>query len=97
MRAPGAGLTQPKLAALHKAYLDQCDARDGLADGIVSAPGACRFDPAVAQCKDADGPDCLTPEQVRTMRAIYGGVRDPKTGRQLLRVSRPAANCSWRS
>ncbi len=84
VRAPGAGLSGPKLAALHKAYLDQCDAADGLADGIASAPRACRFDPAVSQCKGADGPDCLTADQVQTMRAIYGGVVDPKTGKQLL-------------
>ena len=84
VRAPGAGVTPPKLAALHKAYLAQCDASDGLADGIVSQPRACRFDPAAAQCKAADGPDCLTADQVQTMRAIYGGVRDPKTGKPLL-------------
>jgi len=84
VRAPGAGLSPAKLAALHKAYLAQCDATDGLKDGIVSAPRACRFDPAVAQCKAGDGPDCLTADQVQTMRAIYGGVVDPKTGKPLL-------------
>lgn len=84
VRAPGAGLTPAKLAALHRAYLAECDAKDGLADGLVSDPRACRFDPAVAQCKGADQADCLTAEQVQTMRAIYGGVRDPTTGEQLL-------------
>jgi hypothetical protein len=84
VRSPGAGLSMAKLTALHKAYLADCDGRDGLADGIASDPRACRFDPAAAQCKGADGPDCLTAEQVQTMRAIYGGVRDPKTGAQVL-------------
>jgi feruloyl esterase len=84
VRAPGAGLSPAKLAALHKAYLDQCDASDGLKDGIVSAPRACRFDPAVAQCKAGDATDCLTADQVQTMRAVYGGVLDPKTGKPLL-------------
>ena len=83
VRAPGAGLSTAKLQALHKAYLAQCDGRDGLTDGIASAPRACRFDPAVIQCKGADAPDCLTAEQVGSMRAIYGGVRD-KAGRQVL-------------
>ena len=83
VRAPGAGLNAAKMAALHKAYVDQCDDADGLKDGIVSAPRACKFDPAVAQCKAGDAPDCLTADQVRTMRAIYDGVRDPKTGKQL--------------
>ena len=84
VRAPGAGLTPAKLAALHAAYLAQCDAVDGLKDGIVSDPRACRFDPVVAQCKAGDAPDCLTAAQVQTMRAVYGGVVDPKTGKQLL-------------
>lgn len=82
VRAPGAGLTAPKLVALHKAYIAQCDELDGLKDGIVSAPRACKFDPVVAQCKAGDAPDCLTADQVQTMRAIYDGVRDPKTGKQ---------------
>lgn len=84
VRAPGAGLSMAKLQALHKAYVAECDGKDGLVDGIVSDPRACRFDPAVVQCKDADGPDCLTAEQVQTMRAIYAGPTDPKTGAQIL-------------
>ncbi len=83
VRTPGAGLTPAKLQALHKAYISQCDAGDGLADGIVSQPRSCKFDPAVIQCKAADAADCLTALQVGTMRAIYGGVRD-KTGKQVL-------------
>jgi len=83
-RAPGAALSAPKLAALHKAYVAQCDPVDGLTDGLVSEPRTCRFDPVVAQCKAGDASDCLTADQVQTMRAIYGGVRDPKTGEQLL-------------
>jgi hypothetical protein len=81
VRAPGAGLTPTKLAALHKAYIGQCDAKDGLKDGLVSNPGACKFDPVVAQCKAGDAADCLMPEQVKTMRAIYAGVRDSRTGK----------------
>jgi hypothetical protein len=83
VRAPGAGLNQAKMAALHKAYLAQCDEVDGLKDGIVSAPRACKFDPVVVQCKAGDAPDCLTADQVQTMRAVYDGVRDPKTGKLL--------------
>jgi hypothetical protein len=83
VRAPGAGVNPAKLAALHKAYITQCDEADGLKDGLVSAPRACRFDPAVVQCKAGDAPDCLTADQVQTMRAIYDGVRDPKTGKQI--------------
>lgn len=84
VRAPGAGLNGAKLNALHKAYLAQCDEVDGLKDGIASAPRSCRFDPVAAQCKGADATDCLTADQVQTMRAIYAGVLDPKTGKPIL-------------
>jgi hypothetical protein len=84
VRAPGAGLNGAKLAALHKAYIAQCDETDGLKDGIVADPRACRFDPVVAQCKAGDAPDCLTADQVQTMRAIYAGPVDPKTGKPVL-------------
>jgi hypothetical protein len=84
VRTPGAGLNGAKLAAVHKAYIAQCDEADGLKDGLVSAPRACRFDPAVVQCKAGDAPDCLTADQVQTMRAIYAGPVDPKTGKLVM-------------
>jgi hypothetical protein len=81
VRTPGAGLSVAKLLLLHKAYVAQCDGVDGLKDGLVSQPDKCRFDPVVVQCKAGDGADCLTADQVRTMRAIYDGVRDSRTGK----------------
>lgn len=83
VRAPGAGLSAAKLAVAHKAYLAECDDKDGLKDGIASNPRACAFDPAVVQCKAGDAADCLTAEQVQTLKAIYGGVRD-KSGKVVL-------------
>ena len=84
VRAPGAGLSPAKLTAVHKAYIAQCDETDGLKDGIVSAPEACKFDPGVTQCKSGDSADCLTADQLQTLRAIYDGPRDPKTGKQVM-------------
>jgi feruloyl esterase len=72
-----------KFAVVHKAAVEACDADDGVKDGIVSAPGRCRFDPAVLQCKGEDGPDCLTGPQLAALRAIYQGPRNPRTGKQI--------------
>ena len=83
-RSPAATLSLPKLALLHKAAIAQCDMLDGLADGLIGRPDACGFDPATIQCKAGDAADCLTGEQVDTAHALYGGVRDPETGAQLL-------------
>ena len=44
-------LTAPKLAALNKAVLAQCDAIDGVKDGLLNDPRKCHFDPATLLCK----------------------------------------------
>lgn len=72
-----------KLAMVKKAVIAQCDALDGVTDGVVSDPRACPFDPASLRCTAGDRADCLTAEQVGTMQAIYQGPRDARTGRQI--------------
>lgn len=83
-RTPGAGMTPALLLLVHKAVVAQCDTLDGTADGLVARPQACRFDPASLACKPGQGSACLNPDQVATMRAIYGGVIDRRTGARLL-------------
>lgn len=76
-------LTMPKLMAVHKAFVSQCDEKDGLKDGIVGAPQQCSFDPATIECKDGDRDDCLTAPQVAAMRDIYAGPKNPRTGGEI--------------
>ncbi len=64
-RAPGAAVSVPQLASVHRAAVKQCDKLDGLADGLIGRPDACKFDPATVEG--------LTPAQVETMRALYQG------------------------
>jgi feruloyl esterase len=73
-------LPPPKLMASNKDYIDHCDEKDGLKDGIVSDPESCSYDPVVIQCKEGDQNDCLTAPQVEALRDIYGGPRDSRTG-----------------
>jgi feruloyl esterase len=69
-----AGYIPPaKYAAIHKAALDQCDALDGVKDGVIEDPTRCKFDPKVIECKGDDGPSCLTAPQVELARKIYAG------------------------
>jgi feruloyl esterase len=72
-----------KLPAIQRAVVAACDAVDGLKDGLVSTPPACHFDPAVLACKGADANDCLTSAQVDTLKALYSGPKNPRTGEQL--------------
>lgn len=65
----------PKLEMINKAVLAECDADDGLADGLIENPLNCKFDPASIQCKGADAASCLTPPQVETVRKIYEGAK----------------------
>ncbi len=75
-------LPSEKLPALHKAALAACDELDNVKDGIIQDPRKCNFDPAKIQCTGADNNECLTPAQVATVKAIYGGLKDPTTGKQ---------------
>ncbi len=58
------------------ALLKQCDAKDGAADGIISDPLGCDFDPAVLTCKAGRSESCLSPEKVGAIKKAVGG---PKT------------------
>lgn len=72
-----------KLPVIQKAVLASCDARDGVKDGLIEDPRACHFDPGSLVCKGGDAPDCLTEGQVTTLRKIYGGPKNPRTGTQI--------------
>jgi feruloyl esterase len=72
-----------KLPAIQNAVLAVCDALDGVKDGLVEDPRACHFDPGSMLCKAGDASDCLTEGQVTTLRKIYGGPKNPRTGKQI--------------
>src|SRR5665213_104526 len=84
-----------KYAVLHQAALDACDANDGVKDGIIGDPTRCKFDPAVTQCKGADGPKCLTAAQVQTAKHIYAPLIDPKTGKEVFPGFEPGSELRW--
>lgn len=66
-------IPKAKLAVVQNAVLAQCDKLDGVADGVLENPAACRFDPGVLQCKTGDGADCLTSTELASLRRIYAG------------------------
>jgi len=70
------------LALLANAVLEQCDARDGLVDGIIDNLPACHFDPAALQCLGAKNTTCLAPEQVKALNKVFGGAKN-SDGRRL--------------
>lgn len=70
--APELGAKQP---LVHAAILRQCDHLDGVRDGVLENPSRCSFDPGQLQCRGADGPDCLSANEVNAFRRIYAGPR----------------------
>lgn len=74
VQRPGYALTQADVALLEASTVAACDAADGLVDGIVSHPEACKFDPASLLC-GAGGGACLSQGQVDSVRLIRGGTR----------------------
>jgi feruloyl esterase len=58
------------------ALLKKCDAKDGIADGLISDPLACDFDPAMLACKGEKSDACLAPAKVAAIKQAFGG---PKT------------------
>lgn len=76
-KAPGAGIPVPLLARVNQAAVAACDSKDGIADGVVTDPRKCAWDPAAMQCKAGEsGDSCLTPQQVAALRKAYVTIRD---------------------
>jgi hypothetical protein len=67
---PGAN-PDAKLQALSQATMAACDAKDGLADGIISHLAACTFEPSTLRCTGADSATCLTAAQEASVQRIY--------------------------
>ncbi len=71
-----AALSNGDLQVLRNGILTACDTHDGAADGLVSNPAACSFDPAVLQCSGAKGDDCLSAAQVNALKTSFAGPRN---------------------
>jgi len=63
------------LKVLHRAALDACDLDDGLRDGIIGNPFACKVDPTRLACGHGRTRGCLSNAQIAAARRIYEGAR----------------------
>lgn len=66
-----------KLGLLASKVYDQCDAKDGLKDGLIGDPRRCEFKPArdLPHCAEGtDQADCFTAGQIAALERIYGDV-----------------------
>lgn len=58
-----------------EALLKRCDAKDGVADGIISDPLGCDFDPTMLTCEDGKAEGCLAAEKVAAIKKAFSGPR----------------------
>jgi feruloyl esterase len=94
---PASYIPPSKYGLINKAALAACDAVDGVADGIITDPTRCHFDPGVLACKSSDAADCLTQPQVEAARKIYAGPRNPRTGQQIFPGLEPGSELGWKA
>jgi feruloyl esterase len=73
---PESYIPSAKLRAIENNALSQCDALDGVKDGVIENPTACHVDLPPLLCKSADTNECLTQPQLDALAKIYAG---PKT------------------
>lgn len=84
-----------KYPLIHKAALAACDSLDGVEDGVLENPAKCGFDPKVLACTGEDAPTCLTAPQVEAANKIYGGPKNPRTGKQIFPGMARGSELNW--
>ncbi len=73
LATPERYLPASKLTLITDAVLAECDAKDGLQDGLIDDPRKCNFDLATLQCPGEEAPDCLTAAQIDSVSKVYAG------------------------
>ncbi|HEY4029419.1 MAG TPA: tannase/feruloyl esterase family alpha/beta hydrolase [Caulobacteraceae bacterium] len=71
------GLSDAQVKLISTAVLDACDMLDGVKDGLIADPRACKWDPSAITCKpgQAASDTCLTVEQAGALRRAYADTR----------------------
>jgi len=94
LKDPAAAVPAAKLLMLNEAALNACDAQDGVKDGIINNPRACKFDPSVLLCKNGDAPNCLTAPQLESVKRAYATTK-LKSGEAVFPGKEPGSETGW--
>jgi feruloyl esterase len=81
---PSLFIPAAKYKLIYDAVLAQCDAADGVKDGVINDPQQCHFDPSALLCQKGDAANCLTASQVRASKSQYAAVVNPRTHERIL-------------
>jgi feruloyl esterase len=95
LKDPANYIPAAKYPLIHQALLDQCDALDGLKDGLIQDPTRCHLDTKAIECKGADSNTCITAAQAEAVRKIYTEGTNPRTGQKLFPSLAPGSELGW--
>ncbi len=82
------GFSAGDLKLAENAALAECDANDGLKDGLINNPRACHWNPKTIQCSGAKTDQCLSAAQVTALQTLYDGIKSPDGQWAMLPMSR---------
>jgi feruloyl esterase len=74
---PGSAYPAADKQLIVQGVLAACDGADGLADGMIFAWRACRFDPRKLQCPDGKQAGCLSAAQTHALEVAFAGPHTP--------------------
>jgi tannase/feruloyl esterase len=74
-RNPDQAIPEAKARMVTAAVLNKCDT---FKEGFLNNPRQCTFDFSTLLCKGADGDNCLTKPQLRSVETFYGGLKNSK-------------------
>ncbi len=69
-------LTDSERKLFMNALMSRCDAKDGVADGMISDPMGCDFDPEVVACKNSQSTECIAPQKVAAIKKAFAGPKN---------------------
>ena len=90
-----ARLSPAKFTVLNKGALAACDAGDGVTDGLITNPPACKFDPGTLLCNGTETDACLTAPQVEAARKIYAGSTHPQSKKKVFPGMAAGGEITW--
>jgi feruloyl esterase len=92
---PTTNLSQQDLQLIQDSVLAQCDAMDGVKDGLIADPRKCRFEPKELLCKSGATAGCLSADKVAAVEKMYSGPVNPRTGAKLYEGLNAGNELGW--
>ena len=83
------------LKLVHEAVLAKCDMDDGVRDGVIGNPLACKFDPHELICKAGKNSGCLTRAQADAVQKVYDGPSNSKGEKTYISGAAVGSEMGW--